>query len=181
MYCSLQYITFTSCNVVVLCRIILHCNDGWHIKDGVILKEDVTMVSNTRICSFPKMAMRFLCLVSCCSSLLYHCSQHGLYEVMAAITLCFCFCFVAVFFLHWRHNFCNFYVVTMRPLAPLQQQMINLHKHTQLFVTGYFNFIRKRDECLHTSHTFSCNPKEGKSWDHTPQPRTRTAKLVASH
>ena len=36
MYCSLQYITFTSCNVVVLRRIILYCNVGRHIKDDVV-------------------------------------------------------------------------------------------------------------------------------------------------
>ena len=32
----LQYIIFTSCNVVVLRRIILYCNVDWCIKDGVV-------------------------------------------------------------------------------------------------------------------------------------------------
>ena len=35
MYCSLQYITFTSCNVV-LPRIKLYCNIGQRIKDSVV-------------------------------------------------------------------------------------------------------------------------------------------------
>ena len=35
MYRSLQYVIFTSCNVVVLRRIILYCNIGQRVKDGV--------------------------------------------------------------------------------------------------------------------------------------------------
>ena len=36
MYRSLQYVTFMSCNVVVLHRIILYCNVGRRVKDGVV-------------------------------------------------------------------------------------------------------------------------------------------------
>ena len=37
MYCSLQYVIFTSCsNVVVLRCIILYCNVSWHVKDGTV-------------------------------------------------------------------------------------------------------------------------------------------------
>jgi len=37
MYRSLQYVTFTSCNVVVvLRRIILYCKVGRRVKDGVV-------------------------------------------------------------------------------------------------------------------------------------------------
>ena len=36
MHHSLQYVIFTSCNVVILCRIILYCNLGWCVKDGVV-------------------------------------------------------------------------------------------------------------------------------------------------
>ena len=36
MYHSLQYVTFMSCNVVVLHRIILYCNIGRRVKDGVV-------------------------------------------------------------------------------------------------------------------------------------------------
>ena len=35
-YRSLQYVTFTSCNVVVLRRILVYCNVGWCVKDGVV-------------------------------------------------------------------------------------------------------------------------------------------------
>ena len=33
---QLQYVTFTSFNVVVLRHIILYCNIGQHVKDGVV-------------------------------------------------------------------------------------------------------------------------------------------------
>ena len=36
MYRSLQYVTFTSCNVVVLRCILLYCSIGWYVKDGVV-------------------------------------------------------------------------------------------------------------------------------------------------
>ena len=36
MYRSLQYVIFTSCNVVVLRRIILYCNIGRRVIDGVV-------------------------------------------------------------------------------------------------------------------------------------------------
>ena len=36
MYRSLQYVTFTSCNVVVLHRILLYYNIGRRVKDGVV-------------------------------------------------------------------------------------------------------------------------------------------------
>ena len=38
MHHSLQYVIFTSCNVVVLRRyyIRLHCNVGWRVKDGEV-------------------------------------------------------------------------------------------------------------------------------------------------
>ena len=36
MYRSLQYVIFTSCNVVVLRHILLYCSIGWYVKDGVV-------------------------------------------------------------------------------------------------------------------------------------------------
>ena len=36
MYCSLQYVTFTSCNVLFLCRILLYCNVGRRVRDSVV-------------------------------------------------------------------------------------------------------------------------------------------------
>ena len=36
MYRSLQYITFTSCNVVVLRCIILYCDVGRRVRDNVV-------------------------------------------------------------------------------------------------------------------------------------------------
>ena len=37
MYRSLEYVIFTSCNVLsYVVYIILYCNDGWRVKDGVV-------------------------------------------------------------------------------------------------------------------------------------------------
>ena len=36
MYCSLEYIIFTSCNLRPLCRVILYCNVGWCVKGSAV-------------------------------------------------------------------------------------------------------------------------------------------------
>ena len=121
------------------------------------------------------MAMRFLCFVSCCFSLsiifLTVDFTGSWLQLHSLFLLPFCGSLLALSS-SLVSQFLQFDVAT-RPLAPLQQQVINLHKHTQLFVTGYFNCIPKWDGCLHTSHTFSCNPKEGrKLGPHTPTENT---------
>ena len=40
MYRSLQYVTFTSCNVVVLRHIILYCKVGCTVKKGIVTMID---------------------------------------------------------------------------------------------------------------------------------------------
>ena len=36
MYCSLEYIIFTSCNLHPLCCVILYCNVGWCVKGSEV-------------------------------------------------------------------------------------------------------------------------------------------------
>ena len=117
---------------------------------------------NTRICHFPRWPSTFFALLAGAPIIVLDVDFMGLWlQLHSLFLLPFCGSLLALSSL-LVSQFCNFDVATMRPLAPLQQQMINLRKHTQLFVTGYFNCIRKWDGCLHTSNTFSCNPKEGR-------------------
>ena len=46
------------------------------------------------------------------------------------------------------HNFCHFNIKTMRPLAPLQQRAINLHKHTDILIA----FLSGTDVCTQATH-----------------------------
>ena len=114
------------------------------------------------------MAMRFLCFVSCCFSLsiifLAVDFTGSWLQLHSLFLLPFCGSLLALSS-SLVSQFLQFDVAT-RPQAPLQQQMINLRKHTQLFVTGYFNCIPKWDGCLHTSYTLNCNSTGG-SRDHT--------------
>ena len=36
MYCSLEYVIFTSCNLRLLLRVIVYCNIGWCVKGSAV-------------------------------------------------------------------------------------------------------------------------------------------------
>ena len=128
-----------------------------------------------------------------------HRSQRGLHGVVAGFTLS-AFSSVVVpgtprlLALSRSHH--HFFVATMRRLAPLQRwERIWTIKLRKLYTT-----FCKRDRCLRTNHAFNCIPKVWQieflkrdklhslsvtncipeAWYYPRQPRTRTARSVAS-